>query len=260
VNYGLQISASGALTSLYRMDVLANNLANLDTKGFKPDIPMLRQRDPVRQEDGLGFWPSNKMLERLGAGVTNAPNRTDFEQGTLISSGNPLDLAIEGDGFFMMRDQSDVGADRYRLSRDGRLTRDGRGRLVSATSGLPVMDTENRDIVIPATGQVQIDPDGTIRQNGRVLATIQVTAVKDKQRLQKLGHGMFVAPADVIQNRARAGGVLRQGFIEGSAVDAVGTMMAITDASRAAESNLQMIQMQDRLMDRAINNLGRITA
>jgi flagellar basal-body rod protein FlgF len=259
LNYGLQISASGALTALYRMDVLANNLANVDTKGFKPDVPMLRQRDPVRQEDGLGSWPSNRMLERLGAGVTNAPNRTVYEQGTLIASGNPFDLAIEGDGFFMMRDQSDVGADRYRLSRDGRLTRDGTGRLVSVTTGLPVMDEQNRDIQIPGEGQVQIDPDGKVRQNGRVLTTIQLVAVKDKQRLQKLGHGMMLAPADLIQNRTRATGALRQGFLEGSAVDAVSTMMAITDAGRSAESNLQMIQMQDRLMDRAINSLGRVT-
>jgi flagellar basal-body rod protein FlgG len=260
VNYGLQISASGVLTSLYRMDVLANNLANLDTKGFKPELPMLRQRDAVRQEDGLGSWPSNWMLERLGAGVTTAPNRTDFEQGTLVSSGNPLDLAIEGDGFFMMRDLTDSGADRYRLSRDGRLTRDGNGRLVSVTTGLPVMDTENREITIPPGEEVQIDPDGAIRQNGRVLATIQLVSVSDNQRLRKLGHGMFVAPADVIQNRKHAAGALRQGFLEGSAVDAVSTMMAITDAGRAAETNLQMIQMQDRLMDRAINSLGRISA
>lgn len=71
--YGIQLAASGALTSLYRTDVLANNLANINTAGFKPDMVYTRQRDTARVEDDLPFLPTDDLLERLGAGSTWPP-------------------------------------------------------------------------------------------------------------------------------------------------------------------------------------------
>jgi flagellar basal-body rod protein FlgF len=257
MNYGLSLAASGALTSLYRMDVLANNLANMTTVGFKPDIPGIRQRDVVRTEDGLHMMPSNKLLEMLGGGVMAAANHTKFEQGPMNASSNPFDLAVQGDGFFVVRDQSDSSADRFRLTRDGRFVRDNSGRLVSATTGMPVMDAANRPIVIADDAQVQIGADGSIRQGGQIVAQIQLLAVSDTSRLSKLGHGMFVAPSEVIAGRNRATGQIRQGMLEGSAVDPIAATMAITDAQKAAEANVSMMQAFDRLMDRAINGLGR---
>jgi flagellar basal-body rod protein FlgF len=258
MNYGLQLSASGVLTNLYRMDVFSNNLANVETVGFKPDIPVLRQREAARQEDGLGMWPSNRLMERLGGGVLLSSNRTKFEQGALTSTGNPLDLAIEGEGFLVFRDLSDESGERFRLSRDGRCARDARGRLVSASSGSPLMDEGNREIVISGDGPVVVDADGTVRQDGRTLARVQLVEVPQRERLVKLGNGLFQAPSDLMENRRPARGVLRQFTTEGSAVDAVAAMMAISEAARAAESNMQMVQSHDRLMDRAINGLGRV--
>lgn len=257
MNYGMHLAASGALTSLYRMDVLANNLANMTTVAFKPDLPGIRQRDVVSTEDGLPMLPSSKLLEMLGGGVMAAPNHTKFEQGPLNSSGNPFDLAIQGDGFFVVRDQSDAAADRFRLMRDGRFVRDASGRLVSATTGMPLMDTANRPIMIADDARVQIGADGTIRQGEQTIAQIQLLEVSDTSQLSKLGHGMFVAPADVISGRQRATGQIRQGMLEGSAVDPIAATMAITEAQKAAEANVGMMQTYDRLMDRAINGLGR---
>src|SRR5881396_1878551 len=118
MSYGLQISASGVMTSLFAQDVYANNLANIDTPGFKADIPSIMPRQAVRQEDGLPFLPSNKLLERLGGGVLLNPNRVDFTQGSFKDTGNPLDLAISGDGFFVVRDETDKQTERVRLTRD----------------------------------------------------------------------------------------------------------------------------------------------
>jgi len=257
MSYGLNLAASGMLTSLYRMDVLANNLANMNTVGFKPDLPGVRQRDVVRTEDNLPMMPSSRLLEQLGGGVMSAPNRTKFEQGALNSSSNSFDLAIQGEGFFVVREQSDSGADRYRLTRDGRFVRDNAGRLASATTGLPLMDTSNRPIVIGDNAQVQIGADGTVRQAGQVIAQIKVLAVSDTSRLKKQGHSLFVAPADVIAGHRQATGQVRQGMLEGSAVDPIAMTMAITDAQKAAEGNAAMISIHDRMMDRAINSLGR---
>ena len=73
MNYGMYISASGALTSMHRLDALTNNLANVNTVGFKPHTPAVKQRDVARVEDDMPLADSNAMLERLGGGVQLAP-------------------------------------------------------------------------------------------------------------------------------------------------------------------------------------------
>lgn len=259
MNYGLQISASGALTAMYKQDVLTNNLANGTTVGFKPDVPSVRQRDPARREDGLHFLPSNAMLERLGGGVALERNRVQFTQGALERTNSPLDLAIQGDGFFVVRDETDSTGDRMRLTRDGRFARDAKGRLVMASGGLPVMDTSNRPIVLSGTGAVTIDADGTVSQGGAAVARIQLAGVSDLQRLDKMGRSLYRAPTGSVVQRRQAEGTLRQGYVESSGVDEVSMMMQITGASREVEANIGMIQQADRLMDRAINQLGRVT-
>jgi flagellar basal-body rod protein FlgF len=257
MNYGLQISASGALTAMYRMDVLANNLANIGTVGFKADSPVLRQRDAANIEDGLHL-PSNKMLERLGAGVMPVANRTSFEQGTLTTTENPLDLAIDGDGFFVLLDERAETSERLRLTRDGRFMRNGDGTLVAAASGRPVLDIANRPIVIEDASAILVGPDGTIRQNGVAVAQIQVASVPDRNRLGKVGHGMFRAPADALSALRPGAGTVKQGMVEGSSVDPIAAMMGVTNAGRDFEANIGMIAAQDRLMERAINGLGRV--
>jgi flagellar basal-body rod protein FlgF len=262
IGYGLHLSASGALTSLYRMDVLSNNLANISTIGFKPSLAAARQRDAVRVEDGLMHNPgaSGRMLERLGGGVMAAPNRLSFAQGPLQSTGNPLDVAIEGDGFFMLRDVAASEGDRMALSRDGRFTLDPDGRLISSTTGMPVLDARNRTIRLSGQGNVEIGPDGTIRQNGQDVAQLGVISLDDTTNVRRGAPGTFVAPADVMERRRPAAGQVKQFALEGAAVDPIRAMMSVTDAGRAAEANIGMMQSHDRIMERAINGLGRVQA
>ncbi len=259
MNYGIQISASGAMTAMYRQDVYSNNLANGTTVGFKPDIPAARQRDSARTEDNLAFLPSNELLEKLGGGLQLSPNRTRFTQGSLESSSSALDLAIQGDGFFVVRDDSDPSGDKLRLTRDGRFTKDAQGRIVSATSGMPLLDTNSRPIVLADTGKVTIDNDGTVHQDGKTLARVQFTEFPDKNKLQKRGNGVFVAPANAMSSRQPADGMIKQFAIEASAVDEVDSIMQITGAGRDFEANMNMISAADRMMDRAINTFGRVT-
>jgi flagellar basal body rod protein FlgG len=253
----MQISASGALAAMYQQEVVTNNLANLNTVGFKPEISSLMARDAVRQEDGL-HYPSNALLERLGGGVLAAPNRISFEQGPLVSTSNDLDLAIQGDGFFLVREHTDETGDRFRLSRDGRLTRDASGQLVRSADGLPILDIMNRPIRLPL-GPVAIAGDGTIStRDGAVLAQIQVTQVPDTSRLSKVGHGMFQVPSDAMENRRQASGLVRQGQLEGAAVDPVQASVQIMQLVRDVERNFGMIRYHDQLIDRAVNQLARV--
>lgn len=259
MSYGLQISASGVFTAMYRQDVYANNLANLDTVGFKPDIPQSLARRDVRHEDGVFNLPSNSMLEKLGAGALMSPNRVSFKQGSLRQTGNSLDVAIQGDGFFAVREETDREGKLVRLTRDGRFSRSAQGLLVMSGTGFPVLDTQGETIALPSEGQVRIDSAGRILHNNREVAAIQVVEFPDNARLTKLGHSLFGAPNDAMTNKTVATGLVQQFAVEDSGTDEVETIMRMTAASRDVDSHVAMIQQHDRLLDRAINTFGRVT-
>lgn len=256
MNYGMRIATSGMLTSLYRQDVLTNNLANLDTVAFKPDVPFTRQRDPARIEDGLASLPSDTLLEQLGAGVLAAPTYTNFAQAPLRRTDAPLDLAIEGPGFFVLEPASTEPDAPVLLTRDGRLTRDARGRLVSVVSGRPVLDASNRPVTLRSAAPVAIDADGSVRQNNTVIAKLQLADVPDPQALERQGEGVFAAPPGTSLDQAAAR--VRQGYLEDSGVNEIEALMRVQAAARAVGSNAGLIAYHDRLMDRAINTLGRV--
>jgi flagellar basal body rod protein FlgG len=259
VNYGLQISASGLLTSMYRQDVWSNNLANVGTAGFKADYPITRQRDAVRQEDDIFHMPSNQMLERLGGGLLLDRNRLDFSQGSLDKTDDPFHLAVQGEGFFMVRESGDSTSDRVRMTRDGRFLRNAQGMLVQATSGLPVLDEQNRPINISDEAPVKIQPDGTIVQKGERIARLAFVEFPNKDMLVKKGEGLFSADSVTMSSKREASGKIVQGAIEQSSVDEVKALLSMQSAARDVSGNAGMIQAHDRTMDRAINVFGRLS-
>lgn len=257
--YGLNLSASGALAAMYRLDVHANNLANSETVGFKPVIPATRQREAAAIEDGLPHLPSDALLERLGGGVHLLANRVSRAQGTPERTGSPTDLALQGEGFLVVRQGTGDDAQSLRLTRDGRLALNSRGQLVQASTGLAVLDVNNRPISLSGTGEVRIDSDGTIRQGGATAGRLRVATVDEPGRLRALGEGLYAGtPADMARLRPGTATVL-QGSVERSAVDPVRAMLDINAAERAVGSNTRMIQLYDELMERAVNRLGRVT-
>ncbi len=257
MNYGMYISASGALTSLYRQDVFANNLANATTPGFKPSLAMARQRDPVRSEDGLGFLPSSDLLEQLGAGVMMSPSRVSFEQGAIRGTGNDLDVAIRGDGFFVVQHEAD--GDTTRLTRDGRWTRSSDGTLVRITDGKAILDDRGQPIYLPDEGAITIDQRGSIHIDGVPVARVALLETDDKAALIPVGDGMFEASGNVEASLTEGSGQILQRAVEGSAINPISAMMALTAAGKAAQGNIGMITYHDRMMERAINGLGRVT-
>lgn len=259
MNYAMQLSASGVLTSMYRQDVLANNLANIGTIGYKADIPATRQRDAATREDGLYNLPSNRLLERLGAGILLEPNRTSTAQGPIEASSNALDVAIRGPGFLVVSVGGGADSDRLRLTRDGRMTLSDEGWLVQSTSGHPVLDKGgNRIRINPANGPVSIQQDGQINQNGAPVASLQFVDVPDPAGLEKIGNGYFRPTASQASNLAPAQGRIQDHALESSSVDPVKAIMGITSAAGSIANNARMIQLADELMGRAINSFGRV--
>lgn len=253
MNYGMQISASGAQAAIFRQDSIANNLANLNTVGFKPVMATAMHRQHVRAEDNLWNMPSDALLERLGGGVLSGKTAIDFKQGPLTDSANSLDLGIQGEGFFAVGDGANPS-----LTRDGRFTLDADGRLIGTTTALPVLDADGDEIVIDRqAGPINIANDGLITQNGGEVATIGLYDVPDRSALIKAGNGLFTHPTGQPLNLTEGTGLIRQYMVEGSAVDEIGTMLGITTASRSAQSNISMIDMQNRMLESLVNRFAR---
>ena len=258
MNYGLYLSASGVLTNTYRQDVFANNLANVETVGFKPDMPSVRQRDPESVEDQLGMDISNEIMDRLGGGVLAGTQRINFTPGTLQKTSNDLDVAlIERDHFFAVRSiDPQTGEAQVRLTRDGRFSRNDANELITQ-SGHKVLDTSDRPIVLTGNGKARINGNAQVTVAGETIAQLQVARVADLDRLSKRGEGQFVFDGRDPRTAVDAPNV-RPGFVEASGVDPIMTMMQIVAATKAVTGNANMIRYHDQLLDRAVNTLGRV--
>jgi len=245
---------------MYRQDVLANNLANIETVGFKPDIASSRPRGAVVKEDGVSHLPSNRLLERLGGGVLMNRNMVNLAQGTTRMTGNALDLALEGEGFFSVADPNAKvgGGQQATLTRDGRFTTNAAGQLVTIGTGWPVLDESQKPITLARGIEPSIGGDGVIRQGGRVVGQIAVMRVSDPSTLEKAGNSTFHAPARVVTALPMAERRIRHNAVEQSGVNEMATLMQMTGASREVDAHVSLMQAHDRMMDRAINSLGRV--
>ena len=256
MNYGLYLSASGILTNMYRQDVYANNLANMQTAGFKADLAALQQRDPEAIEDNMGFDASNDLLDRLGGGALAAPSRTAFKQGKLVE-GSPNDVALlNADQFFSVMNESN-GKETICLTRDGRFTINKEGYL-TLPSGHKVLDNNDEPIAIDKTKTLEITDLGNVRQDGEIVAKLGVSRVDELTSLRKQGQNLFAFQDDPRQQIESPD--LKAGYVESSTVDPIMAMMNMMSAAKAVNSNARMIQYHDTLMNRAVNTLGRVQA
>ena len=260
MNYGFYMATAGMLTGSHAMDVASNNLANLETPGFKVDVSMVRTREPARLEDGLFHLPSEALLERLGGGVLPHPVQIAFDQGALEYTEEPLHAAIRGEGFFAVRDGSAPSGDQTRLTRDGRFLMNADGALVTHDHGRAVLDERGRAIQLDPNAMVEINDRGEILQGGAPVARLWVASVPDPQVLVKDGDGLFAGPREVMANLDTV--ALPQvvgGAIERSGADPIRAMNAVRKAGSMASRNARMIDIHNDAMQLAISRLGRVS-
>ena len=248
---GLYSAASAMLAEVQREQLLVHNVANLTTPGFKQIMSSLDDfmSTQVYNPTTEPVDPNPQTIGDLGLGVENAPDTTDFSQGGLQSTGNDLDVAIEGDGFFRVRTP-----DGERYTRDGRFLRDSSGQLVTV-DGYQVLNAAGQPIKLPA-GQVEIGLDGTISVDGT--------------QAGKIGLANFAKPATDLQRDANntfsatnppsgtANGQLHQRYLEGSNANASQIATMMVTISRSYQAAQQMVQSQDELLGETISSLGRV--
>lgn len=259
MDYGLYLSASGVLANTHRQDVFANNLANVQTVGFKPMLADIRARPAEAGEDAVPFAASHKLLDRLGGGVLAEPQGAQFGVGAPQATGRDLDAALtDKDTFFAVADETPDGSLDLRLSRDGRFSFDPDGRLVNSAGWL-VLGNDDRPIQLDvAAGPVRIDGEGRLLQNNQEVDAVQVARVADaSDQLRPTGRNAFAFLGPDPREPAAAFG-LEPGHVETSGANAISTLMQVIGASKSAMGNATMIRYQDTMLDRAINTFGRL--
>lgn len=250
--YGIYMSAAGLQTNQYRMEVLANNLANTDTPGFKHDLAVVRERLVASRERMAGLDAGDQALDGMTGGSLVAPTVTSFEQGPIEMTDRPLDVAINGEGFFRVETPQ---GERY--TRDGRFLINADGGLVTAAGFHPVLNANGTPIVLPpeAASAARIDGGGVVRAKDTSYGRLGVVGFDDQTLLRKTG-GNLVESLGATSHDVTAD--LRSGALEKSTVDPTRAMVTMIEVSRAYELNSTMVGLADATLGRAVNDIGRI--
>jgi flagellar basal-body rod protein FlgF len=251
---GLYTAASGMLTAMRRMEFVTNNLANAQTVGFKQERTATSTfAEALILQDGkpARITPDGP-IGQLGMAAVSEEPMLDFTQGSLEETGRSLDLALEGPGFFSIQTPDGI-----RYTRDGGFTRDAIGRLTTGEGDL-VMGTDGNPIQIPA-GRLQIQPDGRVQVEDQDVGQIAIVEFGLDQPLRKVGNNQFATRNEADVPAAATSTAVRQSFIEASNLDMAGTQTTMLELQRAYEASQKMIQYQDELVGRAVNDIARPT-
>lgn len=245
MNHALLTAAAGMKAQMETLDLLANNIANAATTGYKADNEFHRLFQSSQAQAGALGGDPGRMPVVEGSMI-------NFQQGALILTEAPLDVALSGPGFLV------VEAPAGRLyTRNGHLTRSAQARL-RTSAGYDILDAQDRPIDIPLNGKIEIGADGMLSVGGLGIAQIAVVEFPGRPRISKAGSSYFKA-ADDGEARPALETTLRQGRLEASNVSAPISAVRLMLAAR----NFQMLREAASLIGqeidrRAVDELGSI--
>lgn len=230
-----------------RTDVISNNLANVNTAGFKKDEVIMKDFATVlmtRVNDGVNA----PVIGSVGSGVMVDEVATIHSNGAMRNTANDFDMAIDGQGFFTVETPQGL-----RYTRNGTFAKSAQGELVTQT-GYRVLG-QNGPIRIQGSKMV-VNDNGRVFVDNVPVGTLQVVNFANTKQLVKEGDSLFIAPAG--QNGQAITGGVRQGFLEMSNVNVVGEMVNLISNYRTYEVNGKVIQAHDQLIGKAVNEVGRL--
>ena len=243
--YGLYLSAEGAYVQSQRLDVLANNMANVATPGFKRDVSLFQSRLAQAIQEGQA-QNGGRGVDDIGGGVKVLATATDYSRGPLATSKNDTDVAIDGDAFFLVRH-----GNKDMLTRAGNFQLTAAGRLVTQDGDPVISDDGNPVEIAPDGGPWQITGEGIVSQGGE---NIRIALVRPRSLgdLAKVGENLFasLAPPRPIPDEERH---VAWHMVEQSTVKPSAEMMELIEASRAFEANVNLIHTQDEMLSTLIN-------
>jgi len=250
----LLIGLSRQMVLERKLDVVANNVANVNTAGFKADRPMFEEylRSGAHEDNFVG-------RDRNVSYVQDRGTFKDFTQGALEQTKNPLDVAVDGSGFLVVQT---AGGERY--TRDGGLQLNNVGQLVTVT-GDAVLGTSGPIVLQPTDHDVNVSPDGTVTvlegssRTDSIRGKLRLVSFADAQQLLKEGSNLYSA-GDGAAAQPDTQSQVRQGFIEKSNINSVAEMSTMIEVNRAYTQIATLLQQQSDLHKTAIQQLADVPA
>jgi len=237
---GLYTSASGMLPQLKKQEITANNVANAGAAGFKKDRLFTKElsRAELKQIKTKSDWEKPMVTSTF----------VDYSPGVFDQTGNPLDLAIDGDGFFTIRLQDGstalTRAGSFQVNADGVIEFPGGGILQG--DGGPIQVGSGK-VTVSGTGEVQV--------NDFAVGKIIPVSVNDVTALTKVGSSLFIVPENMPLIPVTTS-TIQQGFLETSNVDIVNEMVEMMISYRAYEANANAVKTQDDSLEQLFNRVG----
>jgi len=259
---GIYIAASAGIKQGKKMEVIANNLANVNSTGYKRDRLAFKElMPPFPPDSGLEagknvLLPPNKNNSNVSY-VAITDQYTDFSEGAFKQTGGTLDVALNGPGYFSIETQEGV-----RFTRNGNFRLDTQNRLVNQKGQL-VLNEQNQPIVIDAPGaDIAIDGNGNVSAGTGLInlpiGKIKIVNFENTEELEKLGDGLFYQTNAKAEQKPAEATSVKQGFLENSNVSSVEEMTDMLATLRLFETYQKMIQSIDSMDDQSVNNIGRV--
>lgn len=238
----LFIALSRQATLRRELSAIANNIANMNTNGFKGEKTMFVEH--LVKSKGTGRILGDKL-----AYVRDIAQYRNMQEGPVIQTGNDLDLAIHGDGYFAVETPQGT-----RYTRDGNFTLDATGQLTTK-SGHPVLSAGGQPFVFgPTDSNISIASDGTISTNNGELGKLELVAFDNNQRLEKVSGGLYSSKDDPKPAENTA---IVQGAVEGSNINPMLEMTRMIQVQRAYESATSLIEREDKRQQSVLDLIAR---
>jgi len=239
---GLYSAASGMLSTIHAQEIITNNIANVNTPGFKRDIPVYESFSNILQ----------RQINRDTRQTRVQSTFIDLSEGKLTFTGNTFDFALEGKGFFALSTPQGIA-----YTRSGNFSLDRQGRLVTPEGFILLGENGPITISVNNISKLKFNEKGEVIIDGKVVDQIRVDVVR-RSSLYKEGENLFRISQPVGVNRANNISV-KVGYLETSNVDIISEMVSLINNFRMYEANQRLIQLQDSTLDKACNETGRIT-
>jgi len=239
-------AASGLRARIESLDLLANNIANASAPGFKADREFFGQYMSAEAADSPEGTnpPTLPVVERQW---------TDFAQGSMLPTGNPLDLAINGKGFFVA-----IAPSGPVFTRDGSLQISPQGDLVTM-AGYPVQGRDGKPIHLDNSMPMEIAPDGTVRQGGQDVSQLAVVDFADPAVLSKRGNNYFRLDVSTVQPTPAPNAEIQQGKLESANAQPAESAVRLVNILRQFESLQKALAIGAEMNKRAVEEVARVT-
>lgn len=242
---GLYTARNGMMLLQEMVDNTAHNLSNANTTGFKKSLMASMAQVDIQRNDEYKLHQDeeHQMSE----------NYIDFEQGSLVGTENPFDVALEGDGFFSIETANGV-----RYTRNGSFTRNGMGELVTL-QGNRVLDVNGSPISLDEARDMSVSSAGVIYADGVSVGQLALVDFEDKRSaLSREGYNLFSLRDPEAQPQAALNARVKQGFVEASNVNIVDAMVEMIRFQRNYEMDQRAVTSCDETLQKAVNEVGRV--